>query len=75
MDSLVVVVNVGNISPALLGTEVEIWDQNGNNIEDSEERTTCTKRTFFSMPLIVGGMISAANSTARLSTGYNPVIT
>lgn len=46
----------GEISVAGLGMKVEIWDQGGNNIEDSGEKgDLIISRPFFSMPLTFWG--------------------
>lgn len=46
----------GEISAAGLGMKVEIWDQRGNNIEDSGEKGDLViTRPFFSMPITFWG--------------------
>ncbi|PVH68977.1 acetoacetate-CoA ligase [Cadophora sp. DSE1049] len=54
-------IHAGEISGAALGMKVEIWDENGKNIEDSGEKGDLViTRPFFSMPLGFWGPDGAA---------------
>ena len=49
-------VHIGEISSPALGMKVEIWDQNGVNIEDSGEKGDLViTKPFFSMPVTFWG--------------------
>jgi acyl-coenzyme A synthetase/AMP-(fatty) acid ligase len=56
MGSPIANIYIGEISTASLGMKVEIWDQDGKNIEDSgKEGDLIITKPFFSMPVTFWG--------------------